>query len=381
MGRSLDRLHARDTGFERQSLLAFQVALPVVRYGSFEASARFYRDLTERLQALPGVVAAGGTTELPFRSADGCWVTYSDERAQAPGELPACVQVLAATPGYLGALGATVEGRVAGWSEVEDGTADVVVTRALAEELWPNQDPVGKTVRGYSWGDAPSYRVAAVAADIRARGVDGEALRAIVLPIRPLAGTPLHWGPFWGAERELHVVLRSRGDAPEELAAAVRAILTEMDPGVAPGAFETMESLIGRSESVARTSLLVILMGLAALLALFLSAVGLYGVVSYFVRERTREIGLRIAIGGRAGVVARSVLRQALTMALFGLVAGLAGAVLVTRLLSSLLFEIHPNDPLTLAGAAFLLLAVTALAAWLPAARAARIDPVVALRM
>jgi putative ABC transport system permease protein len=141
-----------------------------------------------------------------------------------------------------------------------------------------------------------------------------------------------------------------------------------------------MASLVAQSESVARTSLLMILLGMAAAIAVFLSAVGLYGVVSYFVRQRTREIGLRMALGADAGEVTGSVLRQAVTVSFAGVGAGLLGALAVTRLLRSLLFEIHPNDPLTLAAAATVLVTVTAIAAWLPARRAARIDPLVALR-
>ena len=381
MIRSLDRLTGQDPGFERTQLLAFQVPLPAMRYGDTDASARFYRDLMQRLVALPEVSAAGGATALPFRRPDGCFATYSDESPVPPGEPPACVTVMAATPGYLEALGASMErGRPATWREVEAGTADVVVTRSTADRIWPGQEAVGRSIRGYGWGDAPRYRVAGVVADIRSDGLDAEPLRAVFLPIRPLAGMNLDWGPFWGAERELHVVLRTSAESPESLVPAIRAILNEMDPGVAPGVFETMSSLIARSESVARTSLLMLLLGLAGALALFLCAVGLYGVVSYFVQERTREIGLRIALGGRTHVVVGSVLRQVVGIAAVGVAVGLVGSVLGTRLLGALLFEIQPNDPLTLAAAVLVLLGVTGVAAWRPATRATRIDPAIALR-
>lgn len=176
------------------------------------------------------------------------------------------------------------------------------------------------------------------------------------------------------------MIVRASGVDPVELTPAIRALLTEMDPDVAPGPFETMVSLVSRSESVARTRLLMSLLGAAAILSLFLSAVGLFGVVSFYVRARTREIGLRIALGGRATTVAGSVLRQALWMAAIGGVAGVLGALAGTRMLRSFLYEVEPNDPLTLVAVVLVLLPVTVLAAWLPARRATRIQPMDALR-
>jgi hypothetical protein len=277
-------------------------------------------------------------------------------------------------------LGMSIEGEVDGWAAVETGTAGIVVTRALADRFWPGQDPIGRGIRGYSWGDAPLYRVVGVAADIRATGMDHDPLQAVFLPIIPVREMPLHWGPFWGSERELYMVVRSAAGSPLSLAPEIRKLLHDMDADVAPGAFSTMRALVTRSESVARTSLLAILLGVAAMMAVFLSAVGLYGVVSYFVRQRTREIGLRMALGADVSVVTGSVLRQAVRVAIVGVAVGLAAALAMTRMLRGMLFEIHPNDPLTLAAAATVLVIVTAVAAWLPARRASRIDPIIALR-
>jgi predicted permease len=381
MLRSFDRLARQEVGFDVRDLLTFQVALPAVTYDDFASSARFYRELDDRLRALPGVMAAGGTTELPFGRGDGCWATYPGDDPVAPDQPPPCVHILAATPGYIDALGISIRGRVPDWSEVESGAPGMIVTQAMADRFWPGEDPIGREVRGFSWGDAPYYRVVGVAADIRADGVDRDPLQAGILPIRPLPGTPLHWGPFWGSERELHMIVRmAPGSSAGAVAPAIRDLLNDMDANIAPGAFRTMSSLVAQSESVARTSLLLVLLGVAAVIAVFLSAVGLYGVVSYFVRQRTREIGLRMALGADARVVAGTVLRQAVIVSLAGVGAGLLGALVVTRLLRSLLFEIHPNDPLTLAAAATVLVTVTAIAAWLPARRAARIDPLLALR-
>ncbi|HUF68351.1 MAG TPA: ADOP family duplicated permease, partial [Longimicrobiales bacterium] len=354
MLRSFDRLSGQEMGFDQRNLLTFQVALPAVRYGDPSLSARFYRDLGERLLAMPGVIDAGAVTELPFGTADGCWQTHSDDRPVAPDEPAPCVRVLAATPGYMGVLGMSIEGEIPGWADLEAGTDGVVVTRALADRFWPGQAPIGKTIRGFAWGDAPHYRVIGVAADIRSAGVDRAPLEAVFLPILPLPGAPLHWGPFWGGERELHMVVRASG-SPESLAPAIRDLLRGMDADVAPGEFRTMTTLVGRSESVARTSLLMVLLGVAAVIAVFLSAVGLYGVVSYFVRQRTREIGLRMALGADVRIVTASVLRQAVAVALAGVAVGLTGALGLTRILRSLLFEVHPNDPLTLAAAAIVL--------------------------
>lgn len=380
MLRSLDRLLSQDAGLDARNVLTFQVTLPAVRYAEPVSSARFYRELIERIEALPGVVRAGGATHVPFIRRDGCWLTFSDDRMPAPGEAGPCVQVMAATPGFMSTLAIPVRGDAPDWAEVESGTAGVIVTSSLAERFWPGEDPLGKRIRGYDWGDAPRYTVAGVTDDFLATGLDRAPEQTIYLPAIPLAGTPLHWGPFWGGERELHMVVRTGGDSPESLASTIREILSAMDPDVAPSAFRTLGDLMARTESLARTSLLMLLLGTAAAIALFLSAVGLYGVVSYFVRQRTHEIGLRMALGADIAAVTGGVLRQSIGLALAGVAVGLAGTLIGTRLLRSMLFEIHPNDPYALAAAASVLVLATGLAAWLPARRAARIDPLIALK-
>jgi putative ABC transport system permease protein len=380
MIRSFDRLRRVELGFEPENVLTFQVGIPESTYGDFAIAAGFYRRLAERLEALPEVSRAAAVEMLPLRFAGGCWFTVPTDRPWDEDAPPPCPLVLGASPGALEALGVPVRGAAPDWDDVERGTRDVVVTRALADRFWPGQDAIGKTVRGPGWGDAPHYRVSAVAGDIRMEGVDRPATELVLLPIRPAAGMPLHYGPYWGGHRELIMVVRTTTEPSAQLAAAARDIVTDLDPGVAPGRFETLADVVGRSGPMARARLLQALLTLAAAVAVFLAAVGLYGVVSFVVRQRTREIGLRMALGADLRRVTVDVLRQTVTVALVGVGVGLAGALVGTRLLRSLLFQVHPNDPLTLVAAAALLVLVAGVAGYLPARRATRIDPVTALR-
>lgn len=175
-------------------------------------------------------------------------------------------------------------------------------------------------------------------------------------------------------------MVKATGVAPESLTGSIREILAELDSDVVPGPFESMESVVARSPSVARGTLLSVLLGIAAAIAIFLSAVALYGIVAYFVRHRTREIGLCMALGADARQLVAGVLREAAWVGGAGLAIGLAGAVATGRMLGSLLYQVHPNDPLTLCATAALLAIVTLVAAYLPARRAADIDPIEALR-
>ena len=174
------------------------------------------------------------------------------------------------------------------------------------------------------------------------------------------------------------LVVKTRTDQPLELTGAIRRVLSEIDPSVPLGNVQTMEQVVARS--ISRTAFTMFLLGIAGAMALLLSAVGLYGVISYIVSQRTAEIGIRMALGARMEQAAGMVIRQSALLAGVGLAVGLVAALLVSGVLRSLLFEISPADPLTLAGAALVLIVVAVLAAYLPARRAARVDPMVALR-
>jgi ABC-type antimicrobial peptide transport system permease subunit len=206
--------------------------------------------------------------------------------------------------------------------------------------------------------------------------MDAAPTEAVFFPLVAVEGAPL-WGPTTAPT----VVVRTAGDPQVgALVPAIRRILEELDPSVPLGTVETLEQYVADSPAMARRSFLLTLIGLAGGMALFLSVVGIYGVISYVVGQRTGELGLRVALGARLGQVAGLVLRDSLEMAGFGVGIGLVGALVLTQALESMLFEVSPVDPLTLGSVAILLLLLSLAATWMPARRAMRIDPAEALQ-
>jgi putative ABC transport system permease protein len=359
---SFRRLSAVHPGFDPRGVLTFRVSLPAARAESFEAADAFHRALVARLEAVPGVEAAGVGSALPLSGYDGCTAVIVEGPAQA------CVPVHTAAPGWLRALGVPVRGREGAWGEGRVA----VVSRAFAERTWPGRDPVGRTL--YVGGiDTAPYRVVGVAGDVRGAGLDRPATEDVHLPLHPPS-------PALGSAPppSVAVALRARAGRPERLEAAVRRAVAEVDPQAPVADVRPLSALV--STSMARTSFAALLLGAASLLALALSAVGMYGVVAYLVAQRRAEIGIRMALGAPARRVAREVVAGSLRLAALGVVLGLAGAVAATRALRSLLFGVSPADPWVLALASAFLAAVAALASWAPARRAMRVDPAEALR-
>lgn len=371
MVRSIGRLAAVEPGFEPANTVTIDLALPSARYRSYGEVARFYRELTAQVEGLPGVRTAGAGP-LPLEGFGGCALIFLEDQPVIEDERPPCVTTALAAPGYFDALGIPLRGRGPTWSETEGAVAGVVVTDALARRFWPDEDPIGKGVRGNGWGQ-PFYRVVGVTAPLRAEDLDGAPTEAVFFPIVPLEGAPL-----WSPPRAMTLIVRTDGASADALAGAVRRTVAGLDALIPVGRVTTMGDVVARSYG--RRTFTMLLLGIAAGMALLLSVVGLYGVVAYVVSRRTKEIGIRMALGAQAGDVAAGTMREALLLAGAGCAAGLLGALLVTRTLRAVLFEISPTDPWTLAGATVLLLAVAALASLLPARRAARIDPMEALR-
>jgi putative ABC transport system permease protein len=246
------------------------------------------------------------------------------------------------------------------------------VTRALAQRLWPDQDPIGRGIRGNGWVQ-PFYRVVGVTGELRANGLDQPPTEAVFFPMVPIEGAPLWSPPVWST-----LMVRTSGPGPEQLAGPVRRIVSSLDAAVPLGTIATMERVM--AGSMARRSLVMLLLAIAGLMALVLSIVGLYGAVAYVVSRRTNEIGLRMALGARGTSVVAAVLRDALALGAGGALIGLAVAVAFTRVLRSLLFEVSPTDPPTLVAVTALLLATAAVASLVPARRAVRVAPMEALR-
>ncbi|HEU4628421.1 MAG TPA: ABC transporter permease [Gemmatimonadaceae bacterium] len=377
MLRSAARLHAVPPGFDAEHVLTFQVPLPYSRYqwADYDKVLELHRTLARRLAATPGVLAVGGTVSLPMDGRIGCALIGFEERGPDGSNRGACLSYTTVAPGYFETMRIpVVRGHAPTWDEVASGTAGVVVTRSFAEHFWPGQDPLGKGLKGYSnLGEPPYFRVVGVVDDVRMEGLAKPPTEVIFFPMKP--GPELQ---LWGAPHALAVTVRtSTGDASTVLAAA-RAAMAQLDPAVPIDNVRWMERIV--ATSLSQTTLAMLLLAIAAGMALLLSAVGIYGVIAYIVGQRRGEIGIRLALGAPAAMVGRDVVLGALRLAVVGIVIGLAGAVATTRVLQSLLYDVSPTDPWTLVAVAALLLALAALASWVPARRAARVPPMEALR-
>jgi predicted permease len=373
MLRSFEKLRSVDPGIRPDGVLTMELHLPSQRYDSYERVGAFYHELTSRLESLPGIRRAGVTTQLPMTSSNlGCSALFVEDDPPAPDENPPCLGTSTVSPGYFESMGISVRGRTPSWADIDDRSGAVVVSRALAQRLWPGQDPIGKGIRGNGWA-RPFYRVVGVTDDVRYTGLDEPPSEMAYFPLLPMDGAQL-----WGAPRSATLIVQSSSTQPEQLAATVRRTLADIDSNIPLANVRTMNQVV--SKSMARTSLTMLLLVIAGGMALVLAAVGLYGVISYIVGKRTREIGIRVALGAQVTQVVRGVAFQSLRFALLGVAAGVVASLFVTRLIRSMLFDVSPADPIVLVGVSLLLVAVALVASYLPARRAAKVDPVITLR-
>jgi predicted permease len=371
MLKSFRNLKSVDGGFNGDNTLTMDVALPPGRYPNDVAVASFFQDLSNRVGAMPDVQSVGFGQEVPPDMSTGCTGVIAE--AETVQQMKsACVMTLRASPGYFEALGMRIQGRTPTWTETNAGAGPAIITRSLAEKLWPGQDPIGKGItccqRGTMW-----YRIVGVADEIRGNGFDKPVLQTVFFPMiapkeAPLEGTP------WG----MKVIVRSRSGNLSALAPAVRRVITTMDAQIPIGKELSMEQVVARS--MAKRTFTLTLLGIASAMALLLSAIGLYGVVSYVVGERRGEIGVRIALGARAAVVGQMIVMQSVRLAVVGVAVGLVGAFAAMRVMRSLLFGVEPTDPITLLIVSAALVLLAAAASWVPARRAMRVNPVEALR-
>ena len=365
--RSLRELESVQPGFRPDHALSVQVALPESSYASEEKQVAFYRALLPRLQALPGVQHASAGFPLPL-SGDRYRLAFQAEgRPAEMSDLPRANMAFV-SPDYFATLGIPLrQGRAFEERDGLDGEQVAVVNRSLAASIWPGESALGKRFTFDVPVDAEAkwFRVVGVVGDVRHAELKEESGNQAYLPL------------FQSPSAEAALVVRTAG-SPAGLAAAVSRAVREIDPALPVAGVKTLDALL--YESVAEPRAQTVLLALLASLALALSAVGVYGVLSYSVAQRTREIGLRMALGAGAGEILRQLLREGLAVVLAGTAAGLLGALFLARLLGSLLYGVSSRDPWTFVGVPLVLLAVALLATWIPARRATRVEPVVALR-
>ena len=379
MVRTWLNLQAIQPGFDPRGVLTMELALPRAEYGRGgpaydETAARtsaLYERLAAQLRALPGVTHTAVSTSLPLLSGDLCnGITL--QGATPDAARGACPPVAVVSPGYFEAMGIAVDGRTPDWAGMNAGDGAMVVSRAFAEHHWPNENPIGKGIRANGL-EPPFYRVVGIADDVRGNGLDAPAIETVYFPVRPIPGAPLWQPPY-----HVNLVVRTSVSNPLELANAVTRLVQDAEPQATLANVQTLEHVV--AQSIARRSFTMLLLGIAAAIAMLLSAVGIYGVISYIVTQRRGEIGVRMALGAQVRQVTGMVLGQSVGIAALGVAAGVVAALLTTRVLGALLYGVAPNDPLTLLVVPVLLLAVALIASYAPARRAARTNPVEALR-
>jgi putative ABC transport system permease protein len=366
--RSVGRLREVNPGFDYTNVLKMELALPTIKYPTDEKRISFYRQLTERLKDVPGITHAAVVTPLPISQGFDTTGFEVEHQPTEPGQMPQAERYII-TPEYLHTLKIPlVRGRELTEQDLESGSLVLLVSEKLAQRFWPNADPVGKRIK-LPWNpgrdDEPWRTVVGVVGDVKQYGLDKPASMALYLPH---AQYPV---PY------MTLVVRARND-PEGMIGNVRNAVRSFDPDQAPTDMLTMAQVVAESTQVRRFSM--ICLGLFAALALTLAAIGIYGVMSYTVTQRRHEIGVRMALGAQRADVIRLVLSSGLMLTAIGVAAGMISAIALTRLMETLLFGVTPTDLTTYAAVCAGLIAVALVSCYIPARRATKVDPLVALR-
>ncbi len=354
-------------GFEPEGVLTMRVSLPEQKYSKPEQIRSFYTGLTERLQSLPGVEAAGAVNILPLSGHSQSGTVTVDTRAVPPDQTTPEADWRPVTPGFFKALRIQLlRGRYLDEHDTESSPPVAVIDETLAHTYWPNEDPVGKRLkRGGSESTAPWMTVVGVVGHVRYRTLEAPSRMEV------------YWPEAQNPNSDMGLAIWTSGN-PMSLAPTVQKVVQAIDPDQPVYHAATMRELM--ADSLARRRLAMTLLVVFAGLALMLAAVGTYGVLAYSVAQRTHEIGLRMALGAERGDVLRMVAQEGLLLAGLGVAIGILAALGLTRLIASMLFAVRPADPLTFISVSLLLVAVALAAALVPARRAAKVDPMVALR-
>lgn len=364
--RSLARLTSTDVGFRPEALLTAEIELPRATYGEPARRLQFVTTLRDELRAIPGVTSVGLVSQLPVRNPGNNVPVWPVERPPVDAADTRLAYVRLAMPGYFEAMGIPLRaGRLIDDTDSASAPPAMVISETMARQHFPGGNPVGRRMTVDLGAERPAVEIVGVVGDVAVSSLREEAPATMYLPFaqRPSLG--------------VRMAIRTTG-TPEAITNAVRERVWHLDRDIPVEAAIAMESVL--STSVAPQRLMTVALGVFAAMSLLLATVGLYGVLAFHVTQRAREIGIRVALGARPVEIVALVVRQGLLLVAIGLAIGLAAAVAATRVLAQLLYHVEPTDPGTFAavGAGFAL--VGAIACLLPARRAARVDPVVALR-
>jgi predicted permease len=364
LGKSFVELLRVDPGFRPESVVVMNLSLPASDDKEQQKrNALFYQQLLERLEQQPGVVAIGGINGLPMTGigADGTFLIDNDPSHTGSAEYRL------ASSGYFTAMGIPLlRGRVFDTSDGANAPPAAVISQSLAQKYFPGADPIGRRIQfGNMDGDERLLEIVGVVGNVREYGLDRAPAQTVYANAfqRPQANS-------------LAMVVRAQGDTMT-LTGAMRQAVQSLNPEM-PTMFRTLTEVYSSSLDARRFSLVIF--GVFACVALTLAILGLYGVISYAVAQRTQEIGIRLALGAQGRDVLRLILRQGMTLTFCGVVLGLVASFALTRLMASLLFGVTAHDPLTFAGVTLLLAAVALVACLIPARRATKVDPMIALR-
>jgi len=368
MIRSFLRLQRVNPGFDPDRALAAQIILPQSRYREAAKVGAFQQQLLQRVRALPGVQAASVSMSLPPDLLMMRNPFAVEGQTPAPGQSQPTAEQLLVSPDYFRTLGIR---RHAGrdFTDADNSAAPfvVIINEALARQYFPHQDPVGKRLQTGDYSPRGQWlTIVGVVADVKYSGLRED--------IQPALYTPFLQNLWW---RSMYLAVKAGGD-PLSLINSVRNEVWAVDRDLPVTQIKTMDQLM--SESVAEPRVYTTLLGIFGAVALLLAAIGIYGVMAYAVTQRTREIGVRLALGAQTGAVLRLVISGGMKLALLGTAIGLLAAFALTRLMSKLLFGVSATDPVTFALIALLLVWVALLACWIPAQRATKVDPMIALR-
>jgi predicted permease len=361
-----------DAGFNPSRVFTFQLTLPAGKYSDVDVMARVYRDVWRELRSISGVQQVGFASAVPLGGApDGTGIRIPDRPVTSAKDTPPFANYLFATPGYFAAVGTPLlRGREFTEFDTQESQHVTIVTAAMAKAFWPGQDPIGRKV-GVGLTRFPLRVIVGMVADTKHVSLSEKSSPEMYVPYTQ------NEIKVWPSMQTMQVALRTTQD-PATISGVIRHALDSVDPDLPLAKPATLASLV--DDSVVQPRFSMLLLASFGVVALFLASIGMYGVISYSVLQRTQEIGVRMALGAERPAIFAMIVGQGARLAGIGIAVGLAVAFAVTRLMASFLYGVRATDPLTFVGVSLLLAAVALLACYLPARRATRVDPIIALR-